>query len=133
LLDEPVEPAGRHPVVFFDFPDGRVHLVGRRRDVLSLRLLRLDALVDQRAQDLRLQASAGFIRVRQPRRQDRQPRAVDEVVDRDHLVVDDRRDALRLLRAQLWRRCGEAGQERKDGQGEAEVHAGGVAVGNWNC
>ena len=130
LLDDPFEAAGRHPVVLLDLLDREVHFVGRRRDVLALRLLRLDALVDQRAQDLRLQPPPGLGGIGQPRRQDRQPGTIDEVVDGNDLVIDDRGDALGLLRAELRRCRGKTGYQGEGGEREAEIHAAAWLFGN---
>ena len=59
--------------------------------------LQLQTFINQAAQDAAAQAAAHIWCIRQPRRGDDQADPLFNVVTRDHLVVDDGRDALDIL------------------------------------
>ena len=113
-FQELVKLPGPHVVLLFELLDPLLHLLFGDCHVLPLGLLQLQFLVDQRAQHLRNDSLTILRRVRNIRRNQHHPRPRGEIVKRDHIVVDDRRNAgrrragLRLPRSGLSggvRRC----------------------------
>src|SRR6185437_13702509 len=115
LLEEIVERAFRHVVLLLDAAKGLLEFLGRHGDVEALGLLHLQLLVDQAAQDLRLEARAVLRRILDAGGAHDQLHAVGEVVERDDFVVDDGGDAGLL-------RDGAAGEEKDQAKCENQPH-----------